>query len=76
MFLKLRSVFKPNYTANLNLDIYEIVNVYTKGNICFVRVRSKGVIGYNYVTYHNILLTKELREFLEDRDIGDEECQG
>ena len=76
MFLKLRSAFKPNYTANLNLDIYEIVNVYTKGSICFVRVRSKGVIGYNYVTYHNILLTKELREFLEDRDIGDEECQG
>ena len=63
-FLKL-SCTDENKIMVLNLDIYEISEIFVNGKKCSIRVRKKMLLGYEYFTIENISYSGDIKEYVE-----------
>ncbi|WP_308655284.1 hypothetical protein [uncultured Anaerococcus sp.] len=63
-FLKL-SCTDENKIMVLNLDIYEIIEIFVNGKKCSIRVRKKMLLGYEYFTIENISYSGDIKEYVE-----------
>ena len=63
-FFKL-SCTDENKIMVLNLDIYEIIEIFVNGKECSIRVRKKMLLGYEYFTIENISYSGDIKEYVE-----------
>ncbi len=63
-FIKL-SCNHANKKMILNLGIYEIMEIFVTGKDCSIRVRKKGLLGYNYFTIENVSYSGDIKEYVE-----------
>ena len=63
-FLKL-SCTDENKIMVLNLDLYEIIEIFVNGKKCSIRVRKKMLLGYEYFTIENISYSGDIKEYVE-----------
>lgn len=63
-YIKLSCSYE-NKTMFLNLSIYEIMEIFVNGKDCSMRVRKKGLLGYDYFTIENISYSGDIKEYLE-----------
>lgn len=63
-FLKL-SCTDENKIMVLNLNIYEIIEIFVNGKECSIRVRKKMLLGYEYFTIENISYSGDIKEYVE-----------
>lgn len=66
-FIKL-SCTDGNKSMVLNLSIYEIMEIFVIGKACSIRVRKKGLFGYDYFTIENISYSGDIKEYLENEN--------
>lgn len=63
-YIKL-SCTDENKIMVLNLDIYEIIEIFVNGKKCSIRVRKKMLLGYEYFTIENISYSGDIKEYVE-----------
>ena len=63
-FIKL-SCTNGNKAMVLNLGIYKIMEIFVTDKDCSMRVRKKGILGYNYFTIENISYSGDIKEYVE-----------
>lgn len=63
-FIKL-SCTDENKAMLLNLNIYEIMEIFVTGKDCSIKVRKKGLFGYNYFTIENVSYSGDIKEYAE-----------
>lgn len=63
-YIKL-SCTDENKIMVLNLNIYEIIEIFVNGKECSIRVRKKMLLGYEYFTIENISYSGDIKEYVE-----------
>ena len=66
-FIKL-SCNHANKKMILNLNIYEITEIFVTGKDCSLRVRKKGLLGYTYITIENISYSGNIKEYMQSEN--------
>lgn len=69
-FVKIENFYNKRDLMFLNLDIYEITEVFVRGDKCTLRIKKPLVLGYKVLEVENVSYNEELKKFLNsDKEI-------
>lgn len=69
-FVKIENFYNKRDLMFLNLDIYEITEVFVRGDKCTLRIKKPLVLGFKVLEVENVSYNEELKKFLNsDKEI-------
>lgn len=69
-FVKIENFYNKRDLMFLNLDIYEITEVFVRGDKCILRIKKPLVLGFKVLEVENVSYNEELKKFLNsDKEI-------
>jgi hypothetical protein len=63
-FIKIENFYNKRDLMFLNLDIYEITEVFVRGDKCTLRIKKPFVLGFKVLEVENVSYNEELKKFL------------